>query len=171
MTARPVAAGQATALQAAFREAMASVCTPVSVVTTLTDGLPYGTTVSAFASLSMQPPMVLVSLDLGSDLLSLVRQTGRFGLNVLSSSQTGLALNFARKGGTAKFTDVPWEVAAAVPRIPEAAGFVACTVDQVVAGGDHAVVFGHVVMAVSADSLPLTYRARVFGTHAPLLPA
>ena len=45
MTAAPVAARQATALQGAFREAMASVCTPISVVTTLADGLPYGTTV------------------------------------------------------------------------------------------------------------------------------
>jgi flavin reductase (DIM6/NTAB) family NADH-FMN oxidoreductase RutF len=171
MTATPVAAGQATALQGAFREAMGSVCTPVSVVTTLADGLPYGTTVSAFASLSMQPPMVLVSLDLSSDLLALIRQTGRFGLNVLGSSQTPLALNFARKGGTGKFADIPWEVAAAVPRIPEATGFVACAVDQLVAGGDHVVVFGRVLMAVSADSPPLTYRARVFGTHAPVLPA
>jgi len=171
MTATPVAVGQATALQAAFRAAMASVCTPVSVVTTLADGLPYGTTVSAFTSLSMQPPMVLVSLDLTSDLLVLIRQTGRFGLNVLSSSQTGLALNFARKGGPGKFTGVPWEVAAAVPRIPEATGFVACTVGKLVAGGDHVVVFGHVLMATSADSLPLTYQARVFGTHAPVLPA
>jgi len=95
MTASPPGPGQTTALQGAFRAAMASVCTPVSVVTTLADGLPHGTTVSAFVSLSMQPPMVLVSLDLGSDLLALIRQTGRFGLNVLSSSQTGLALNFA----------------------------------------------------------------------------
>src|SRR5579871_3916094 len=111
MSGNPGATGQPTALQAAFRTAMASVCTPVSVVTTLADGLPYGTTVSAFASLSMEPPMVLVSLDLGSDLLALVRQTGRFGLNVLASSQTALALNFARKGGAGKFAGVAWEVA------------------------------------------------------------
>ena len=132
---------------------------------------PYGTTVSAFASLSLQPPMVLVSLDLGSDLLALMRQSGRFGLNVLSSSQTGLALNFARKGGAGKFAGVPWEVAAAVPRIPEATGFVACTVGELVAGGDHVVVFGHVLMATSAARPPLTYQARVFGAHAPVLPA
>jgi flavin reductase (DIM6/NTAB) family NADH-FMN oxidoreductase RutF len=169
MTASPLAAGQATALQAAFRAAMASVCAPVSVVTTLVDGLPCGTTVNAFASLSMQPPMVLVSLDLGSDLLALMRQSGRFELNVLSS-QTGLALNSARKGGSAKFAGVPWEVAAAVPRIPEATGFVASAVGQLVPGGDHVAVFGHVLMAVSADRPPLTYLARVFGTHAPVLP-
>ena len=103
MTGSPVPADRPTALQAAFRTAMGSVCTPVSVVTTMADGLPYGTTVSAFASLSMDPPMVLVALDLGSDLLALVRQTGHFGLNILSSSQSALALNFARKGRAGKF--------------------------------------------------------------------
>ena len=52
-----------------FRAVMAGVATPVSVVTALSgDGVAHGTTVSAFASLSMSPPMVLVSLDRGSDL-------------------------------------------------------------------------------------------------------
>jgi len=171
MSGNSSAAGQPTALQAAFRTAMASVCTPVSVVTTLADGLPYGTTVSAFASLSMEPPMLLVSLDCGSDLLALVRQTARFGLNVLASTQTDLALNFARKGGAGKFAGVLWEVAAAVPRIPEAASFAACAVDQIVPAGDHVVVFGRVLIAASASSPPLTYQARAFGTHAPVPPA
>ncbi|MFD0478311.1 flavin reductase family protein [Nonomuraea thailandensis] len=95
---------------------MAAVCTPVSVVTTMEDGLPYGTTVSAFASLSLDPPMILVSLDRSSDLLEMIRRTGRFGLNVLAHSQSELALNFARKGGTAKFTGVRWTEAAGARR-------------------------------------------------------
>src|ERR1700735_4688617 len=171
MKASPVGAGQTTALQGAFRAAMASVCTRVSVGPRLAAGLPYGTTVSAFSTLSMEPPMVLVALDLGSDLLALIRQTGHFGVNILSSAQSALALNFARKGGAGKFVGVQWEVAATVPRIPEAAGFVACTVDKLVAGGDHVVVLGRVLLAESASSPPLTYQARVFGTHAPVLPA
>ncbi len=47
----------------AFRDVMAGVCTPVTVVTALDGDRPHGTTVSAFASLSMAPPMVLVALD------------------------------------------------------------------------------------------------------------
>ena len=50
---------------------------------------------SAFASLSLTPPMVLVALDRGSDLLALVRTSGRFGVNVLGSTQSALALTFA----------------------------------------------------------------------------
>jgi flavin reductase (DIM6/NTAB) family NADH-FMN oxidoreductase RutF len=162
------APGQPGALQDAFREVMASVCTPVSVVTAMSGDLPHGTTVSAFASLSMNPPMVLVSLDLGSELLAVVRQTGRFGLNVLGNGQSTLALTFARKGGAAKFADVPWEVEAGVPRIPGAGGFLVCSVAQLVPGGDHVIVLGDVLDARAAQGQPLTYHARVFGTHVAL---
>jgi flavin reductase (DIM6/NTAB) family NADH-FMN oxidoreductase RutF len=72
----------------------------------MSDGLPHGATVSAFALLSMNSPMVLVSLDRGSELLGLVRESGRFGLKVLGSDQSQLALNFARKGGVGKFAGV-----------------------------------------------------------------
>jgi flavin reductase (DIM6/NTAB) family NADH-FMN oxidoreductase RutF len=153
-------------LQHAFRDVMASVCTPVSVVTAMAADLPHGTTVSAFTSLSLDPPMVLVALDRGSDLLALVRRTGRFGLNVLSGAQSGLALTFARKGGPAKFTDVEWEAEAGVPRIPGAGGFLACTIDKLVDGGDHVVVMGTVLVAESVTGPPLTYHGRLFGTHA-----
>jgi flavin reductase (DIM6/NTAB) family NADH-FMN oxidoreductase RutF len=159
---------QPRALQSAFREVMASVCTPVSVVTAMSGDLPHGTTVSAFASLSMNPPMVLVSLDLGSELLAAVRQAGHFGLNVLDSSQSALALTFARKGGAAKFAGVPWEVDGGAPRIPGASGFLACSVARLVPGGDHIIVLGDVLTARAAQGRPLTYLGRAFGTHTTL---
>lgn len=154
-------------LQDRFREVMASVCTPVSVVTALTNGRPHGTTVSAFASLSLHPPMVLVALDRGSDLLAVVRRTGRYGLNVLHSDQTELALTFARKA-PAKFTGIPWDVMEGVPRIPGANGFLACGVDRLVNGGDHVIVLGDVLTAETSSGPPLTYYARAYGTHAAL---
>jgi flavin reductase (DIM6/NTAB) family NADH-FMN oxidoreductase RutF len=162
------APSQPGALRDAFREVMASVCTPVSVVTSMSGNLPHGTTVSAFASLSMNPPMVLVSLDLGSELLAVLRTTGRFGLNVLGSGQSALATTFARKGGTGKFADVPWETEAGVPRIPGAGGFLVCNVSRLVPGGDHIIVLGDVLAARAAHGQPLTYHARVFGTHVAL---
>jgi flavin reductase (DIM6/NTAB) family NADH-FMN oxidoreductase RutF len=158
----------ASALRDAFLEAMASVCSPVSIVTGLEETTPHGTTVSAFASLSLEPPMVLVALDHGSDLLALLRRTRRFGLNVLSSTQSELALRFARKGGAAKFDTVDWQDCAGVPRLPGAAGFLVCDVANMVEAGDHTVVFGTALAADTAAGLPLTYHARAFGTHAPL---
>lgn len=153
-----------TALQATFRAAMAGVCTPVSVVTAVEDGRPHGTTVSAFASLSMTPPMVLVSLDHGSDLLAMVRRTNTFGLNVLASGQSTLASRFAKKGPE-KFNGVEWFEEAGAARLAGAAAWVACTVSRIVEGGDHLVLLGDVVAADAAETAPLTYHARTFGTH------
>jgi flavin reductase (DIM6/NTAB) family NADH-FMN oxidoreductase RutF len=163
---RPLGVRTRQGLEARFREVMAGVCTPVSVVTATADGLPYGTTVSAFASLSMEPPMVLVSLGRGSDLLPVLCRSSSFGLNVLSSTQSALAMTFARKGGTDKFTGVRWGVDAGVPRLPGAAGFLACDVAGLVEGGDHVVVLGLVRAAETLSRPPLTYHARAYGTHA-----
>ncbi len=160
----------ADALQAAFREVMAGVATPVCVVTALTGGTPYGTTVSAFASLSMEPPMVLVALDRGSALLAAIRDSRRFGVNVLGAGHSALALAFARKGGASKFDGVLWETDAGLPRLPEAPGWLACDLADLVEGGDHLVALGLVVAAATVEGPPLTYHSRVFGTHAPHAP-
>lgn len=155
-------------LSARFRDVMAGVATPVSVITALSaDGLPHGTTVSAFASLSMSPPMVLVSLDRGSDLLALIRDTGRYGVNVLGSTQSALALSFARKGPD-KFADVDWDNDHGLPRLPGAPGWLACEVASLVDGGDHVIALGTVLAAGTADGAPLTYHSRIFGTHSAL---
>ena len=171
MTAIVAAGGEARMppspdeLQARFREVMAGVATPVSVVTALADGRPHGTTVSAFASLSMNPPMVLVALDRGSELLARVRQCGRFGVNVLGATQSALALTFAKKGGTGKFDGVHWELHDDLPRLPGAPGWLACDVAALVDGGDHVLALGTVVAAETLDGRPLTYHGRAFGTH------
>jgi flavin reductase (DIM6/NTAB) family NADH-FMN oxidoreductase RutF len=148
-----------------FRAVMAGVATPVSVVTTLTDGAPHGTTVSAFASLSMAPPMVLVSLDRGSELLARLGHGSVFGVNVLGSGQAALALAFARKG-LDKFTGVDWVDDGGAPRLVGSPGWLACTVSQLVEGGDHVIVLGEVHAAATTAAPPLTYHARTFGTHA-----
>ncbi|MCG5468952.1 flavin reductase family protein [Micromonospora sp. LAH09] len=154
-------------LQDDFREVMAHVCTPVAVVTAMSNGLPHGTTVSAFASLSMDPPMILVSLSRSSDLLAVVRATRCFGVNMLASEQSALAVGFARKGGTDKFNGVPWQPEGDVPRIPDAAGFLVCRVSRLVEGGDHIILLGEVVSAHPERARPLTYHRRAFGTHLP----
>ena len=158
-TFRPVAS--------TFRDVMSRVCTPVSVITALDGTRPHGTTVSAFSSLSMDPPMVLVSLDRGSDLLAIVRDNGRFGVNVLAHHQSDLALQFARKGPD-KFTDVNWEIAAEVPRLQGVSGWLSCSVSTLVEGGDHIVVLGEVTDTHSQIAAPLTYHDRAFGTHSTL---
>lgn len=158
-----------TTLQGVFRETMAGVPTPVSVVTTLRAGRPYGTTVSAWASLSMDPPMTLVSLDRTSRLLVQLRATGRFGVNILTVGQTAEAARFATKADD-KFAGLSWQVVDGLPRLGGGGGWLACEVTEYVPGGDHVLVLGRVVGADPGQSRPLTYHAREFGTHHPLMP-
>jgi len=148
-----------------FRESMARVCAPVTIVTTLADdGGPYGTTVSAFASLSLEPPMVSVSLDKNSNILARVADTRRLSVNVLSTGQRDIAKTFARAGGD-KFAGVQWSVKEGLPHLGAVASWLACEVIRLVDGGDHTVVLAVVKHAEFSDLLPLVYARHVFGTH------
>ena len=154
----------------AFRDAMAEVCSPVTVVTTLHDGVAHGTTVSAFASLSLDPPMVTVALDHGSELLAKVRQTGRLGVNVLGSGQDDLAVAFARKG-VDKFAGVGWRLDRGLPHLDRSVVWLECDVADVAVGGDHVVILAAVRSVSVAPAAPLIYHRRRFGTHAAALVA
>ncbi|MFC7303882.1 flavin reductase family protein [Streptomyces monticola] len=147
-----------------FRDLMAEVCAPVTVVTTTEDGSPHGATVSAFASLSLRPPMVSVALDRGSGLLARILATGRFGVNVLGAQQAPLALRFARRPAD-RFTGIRWEYDHGLPRLPDAPGWLACELTSTVGGGDHLLLLGTVVRARTATAAPLVYGHRTFGTH------
>lgn len=150
-------------LQADFIESMASVCAPLSIVTAYADGERSGTTVSAFASLSLDPPMVLVSLNRTSSLLPIARASGRFGLNILAKDQAQLGLQFARKQED-RFNGVDWELCEDVPRISDVGAWLACHIESEVLGGDHVILLGNVIRAESKETEPLTYYKRKFGT-------
>lgn len=152
-------------IQDAFREAMAAVATPVAVVTTTWEDAHYGSTVSAFSSLSMDPPMVLVSLDNRSALLTAIRSAGRFGLNVLALSQAETALRFASSRGVGKFEGIAWQPESGLPRLEGGLCWLACDVVELVQGGDHVVALGRVTSVETGVGAPLTYHRRVFGTH------
>lgn len=154
-------------LLASFLEVMAGVCSPVAVVTTTYDRIPRGATVSAFSSLSLHPPMVMLALNRGSQLLACLAETGRFGVNVLASDQADLAQTFARKD-VRKFDHVAWRFERGLPRLPDAPGWLVCEVSQLVNGGDHVVVFGAVTDGEAIVRPPLTYHRRSFGTHTAL---
>lgn len=146
-----------------FRRALAGVCTPVTVVTTYEAGRPYGTTVSAFSSLSLDPPLVLVSLARTSDLLAALERTSRFGVNVLAQPQQDLAVKFSRKG-PGKFDGAAWSISEGVPRLDGAGSWLACRCDGRVAAGDHVITIGLVEHVETVPSEPLLYRNRAFGT-------
>lgn len=147
-----------------FRDVMASVCAPVTVVTALVDDQPHGTTVSAFASLSLRPPMITVALDRKSTALAMIQRAGRFGVNVLGQGQDDLALVFARRD-VDRFAAADWHLDHGLPRLDGAASWLACDLATAVDGGDHLLLLGTVTHAGRTESAPLVYGHRVFGTH------
>lgn len=154
-----------------FRELMAGVSGPVTVVTAVLDGVPHGTTVSAMMSVSMRPPLVGVGLDAASQILAHARASGRFGINVLAHDQSHVALRFAQKAPPAqKFEGVDWALEDGLPRIGGALGWMVCSVEQAIEAGDHVILLGRLASGVSTKGAPLVYAQRSFGTHTALVP-
>ncbi|MFC4507765.1 MULTISPECIES: flavin reductase family protein [Streptomyces] len=152
-----------------FRDTMAQAAGSVTAVTALDGARPHGTTVSAFLSLSMTPPLIAVALDGDSDLLALIRRTRQFGVNVLAVEQSTIATRLSRKGPD-KFDGLSWSLDHELPRLPGIAGWVAATVEDFLPGGDHRIVVGAVVDSeVDPGVAPLTYHRRTFGTHTPIV--
>jgi flavin reductase (DIM6/NTAB) family NADH-FMN oxidoreductase RutF len=96
----------------------------------------------------------------------MVTETARYGINVLSYDQEGIATQFARKG-VDKFADVAWELEQDLPRLEGTASWIACRVEELVEGGDHVIAVGFVEHAEASPSHPLLYRQRAFGTLTP----
>lgn len=146
----------------AFAETFSQVPAAVSVVSTYSkDGRPHGTTVSAFSSLSVDPPLVMVALDRSSDLLKELETSMRFGINVLAAGQEEIGLGCARKGED-KFKGVSWEDDDGLPRIDDTAAWLACDVQEFMPGGDHLIVVGLITQCEARDEAPLLYHRRAF---------
>ncbi|MCR6485140.1 flavin reductase family protein [Amycolatopsis sp. OK19-0408] len=145
-----------------FRAVMAAVCAPVTIVTTAG---PHGATVSSFTSLSLDPPLVSVAFDRRSALLAEILDTGRFGVNLLGQGQDDLAVRFATRGADRFGGETAWFTDDGLPRLRDAAGWVACDLDRVVEAGDHLLLFGLVTALGRTELPPLVYAHRTFGTH------
>src|SRR5271156_721036 len=150
-----------------FRSVMTQVASAVSVVTCALDGAPHGATVSAFASLSMEPPMMLVALNRHSGLLRIILQARRFRINVLSADQQETATWFARKGSPDRFTGPKWKDDDGLPLLFDAQAWITCALGEVLQGGDHVILLGNVKDAAAQPRPPLVRYARTFGTYSP----
>ncbi|MFT3888945.1 MAG: flavin reductase family protein [Arachnia sp.] len=154
-------------LEDAFREAMARVPAPVTVITTSLDGAPSGTTVSAFASLSIAPPMVLFALDNRGGMIDRLRASGRAGVNVLSGDQAEIAVRFASRHIGDRFEGLTWTEDHGLPRFDGAAAWLRCEHLTFEPGGDHTLVLGTVSEAISDGDSSLSYHLRTFRDSRP----
>jgi flavin reductase (DIM6/NTAB) family NADH-FMN oxidoreductase RutF len=154
--------------QSDFRATIARFATGMTVVTTTLDQTYFGLTVNAFCSVSLNPCLVLVSLDHTSQTYAVIRQSGIFAVNVLAQEQQHLARRFACKDLKSKtFDDIPLRVGeTGVPLFGEAIAWVECYVANEYPGGDHALLLGEVAsVEYSDDSVarePLLYYRSSF---------
>jgi 3-hydroxy-9,10-secoandrosta-1,3,5(10)-triene-9,17-dione monooxygenase reductase component len=136
---------------------MGQFATGVAVVTTRG---PAGLTTNAFSSLSLDPMLVLVCLDLESRTLAAVREHRRLAVNVLSKSQHELAVTFSGKAAhVAKFRDVGWREESGVPVLEGTVAWVAGAVLELVPGGDHVIAITAVEAGDAPGGEPLLFHA------------
>jgi flavin reductase (DIM6/NTAB) family NADH-FMN oxidoreductase RutF len=126
-----------------FLDLMACWPTGVAVVTSALGNEPMGCTVTAVASVSAQPPLLLVSLATKSRTLLAIRHNGgRFGVCVLSAEQRDLAQRFAQGEPNQRFASVGFTWLMGVPILREALTGAVCTVRAELAVADHVLVVG-----------------------------
>ena len=148
-----------------FRAVMGHFATGVAVVTATGPEGPVGMTANAVCSLSLDPLLLLVCFDNGARTLRVVRETERFGVNVLGAGQEELARRFASKLPEAeKFEGVPHSVHDGIPVLEDALAWVGCTLDRLIPGGDHTIGIGAVRAAETGGAgEPLRVVPRRFG--------
>lgn len=129
-----------------YRDAIGAFATGVCVVTTFGPDGPAGLTTNAVTSLSLDPLLLLVCFDNGSRTLPAVRASGAFGVNVLAADQRELARVFASKALPAeKFASVTHVEEHGVPVLDGAAAWIACSLRELLPGGDHTIGVGEVL--------------------------
>ena len=151
-----------------FRTACGLWASGVSIVTTVdADGKPFGLTMNAVTSLSLDPPMFLVCVDSGSDTLKAMLDSGVFCVNVLTQAQQELSNRFAKKGDD-KFSGVGYVAGrTGAPILANTLLSVECSVSDVLAGGDHQIFCGEVKSVFANDSAeaePLLYYRGRYGS-------
>ena len=144
--------------QSAFRAVLGRFATGVTVVTALDKrGRDAGMTVSALASVSLDPPLVLICIDHSASIYNTLSKATHFIVNILSEGQEALARRFAERGSN-RFAGIGYEKGqngAAV--LLETLGYLECEVVALHESGDHDVIVGEVEVAVSNEGKPLLY--------------
>lgn len=151
----------------AFRQALAQFASGVTVVATLdAEERPQGLTVSAFCSVSLDPPLVLVCVDNRSETHAGFVRSRLFGVSVLAEHQQDISQRFATLGPDKNlFPFVPGQSGA--PLVPGALAQLECRLHAAHEAGDHRIYVGEVVRVEVQPGRPLLYHATGYRRLAP----
>jgi flavin reductase (DIM6/NTAB) family NADH-FMN oxidoreductase RutF len=141
-----------------FREVFGRFATGVAVITSATPAASGGMTANALCSLSLDPLLALVCFENNARTLAIVREAGRFGVNVLSAHQEEVARVFASKmPESEKLEGVAHRYEAGVPIIDGALSWTVCSLRELIAGGDHTIAIGEIVAMDLGEGDPLVW--------------
>lgn len=142
----------------AFRQTLARFASGVTIVTVAHNGELSGLTVSAFSSVSLDPPYILICVDKSSSSNGLIQAAGAFAVNILSSEQSTLSNHFAKRQDD-KFQTVPYHIGHyGMPILEDTLAQMECNVVQTVDAGDHYIYIGQVETSNTDESKePLLY--------------
>jgi hydroxymethylglutaryl-CoA lyase len=149
-----------------FKRAMGQFASGVTVVTTKHGDAPIGITASSFTSLSVNPALVLVSLDKKLFTHNVIAESGFFAVNVLSARQLEIGMRFAGMKPEIKNRFEGLQTHTAVtgsPLLPDSLAWIDCKVWNMYDGGDHTIFVGEVKdISVSELDTPLLYHNRLW---------
>jgi flavin reductase (DIM6/NTAB) family NADH-FMN oxidoreductase RutF len=147
-----------------FRNALGTYATGVTIITAAgADGKPYGITCNSFASVSLNPPLVLWSLVLYSSSLGAFENASHFAVSVLGASQQELANRFA-KSSDDKFAGVEWRPGLGnAPILADSVANFQCRVANRYYGGDHVIFLGAVEAYSYNRKEPLLFARSSYG--------
>ena len=150
----------------AFRAALGRFATGITIITCWHDGQPMGITANSFASVSLDPPLVLWSPAKASRRHLAFSQATHFAIHILEAGQEALCHSFARPGDG--FKNLEWQTGA--QNVPLFAGCLArfeCSLYAQHDAGDHTIIIGHVDRFEKNEGTPLVFSQGAYlKTHA-----
>ncbi|MGO9266898.1 MAG: flavin reductase family protein [Candidatus Binataceae bacterium] len=141
-----------------LRRVMGHFATGVTIITTVSkDGVPFGLTANAFTSVSLDPPLLLISVDKKAESFPHFEGSKVFTVNVLSEEQEVLSRKFAVSGGD-KFQGVAYRMGAnGVPILDGILAYLECKLYATYDGGDHTLFLGEIEQAETREVKPLLF--------------
>lgn len=163
--AEPVAADAPALDSRRLRTALGRFTTGVTIVTCVdAAGERVGLTVNSFASLSLEPPLVLWSLRRESPAAAVFSAAPRFAVNVLAESQVGVSRRFAARRAD-RFGEGEWSIGAhGAPVLAGAAAVFECETASAQVAGDHLLFIGRVLACSDSSVPPLLFQAGHYRT-------
>jgi 3-hydroxy-9,10-secoandrosta-1,3,5(10)-triene-9,17-dione monooxygenase reductase component len=154
---------------AEWRHAMGYFPSGVTIVTTWDGEEPVGSTINAFCSVSLEPPLLLICLDLNNPIRGAFETCRVFGVNFLPEHGGAIARRFAREPLTDRFAEFAYRRApGGAPQLDVAPMFIDCALQDIHLAGDHLIAVGRGVrIDERSDATPLLYHRGKFPKLAP----